>query len=176
MLTLCSGRVMKWLFYLPSQEGKYGYLINPNNCNMRFILGPVPVAAVSEMVAKGSVNTESGAHSLFVGQVRRDEIDGRFVKAIEYSAYEEMVITEANKINKTILSEFDDIKGFEILHSKGLVGTGQISLLVMVSAGHRTQAFSACARAVELVKERLPIWKKEIFEDDSGRWKENDLP
>ncbi len=141
---------------------------------MRFIDGPVPAAAVTEMVAKAGTNTESGAHSLFVGQVRRDEVDGRFVKAIEYSAYEEMVITEANKINKTIHSEFDDIKGFEILHSKGIVKAGEISLLVMVSAGHRAQAFSACTRAVELVKERLPIWKKEVFEDDSGRWKEID--
>ncbi len=141
---------------------------------MRFIDGPVPAAAVTEMVAKAGTNTESGAHSLFVGQVRRDEVDGRFVRAIEYSAYEEMVITEANKINKTILSEFDDIKGFEILHSKGIVNAGEISLLVMVSAGHRAQAFSACTRAVELIKERLPIWKKEVFEDDSDRWKEND--
>jgi len=142
---------------------------------MRFIDGPVPVAAVSEMIAKAGQNTESGAHSLFVGQVRRDEIEGKFVKAIEYSAYEEMVITEANKINKTILSEFDDIKGFEILHSKGLVSAGEISLLVIVSAGHRAQAFSACTRVVELIKDRLPIWKKELFEDDSGRWKENEV-
>jgi molybdopterin synthase catalytic subunit len=141
---------------------------------MHLIEGPVPPSAVAEIIAKVGTNTECGAHSLFVGQVRRDEVEGKSVKAIEYSAYLEMVITEADKINKTIFSEFDDVKNLEILHSKGLVRAGEISLLVMASAGHRTQAFSACARAVDLIKGRLPIWKKEIFEDESGRWKENE--
>jgi molybdopterin synthase catalytic subunit len=142
---------------------------------MRFIDGPVPSSAISEIVAKAGKNTECGAHSLFVGQVRRDEVEGKSVKAIEYSAYDEMVIMEADKVNKTIFSEFDDVRSLEIFHSKGHVRAGEISLLVMISAGHRAQAFTACARAVDLIKERLPIWKKEIFEDETGRWKENDI-
>jgi molybdopterin synthase catalytic subunit len=142
---------------------------------MHLIEGPLPTAAISDMIAKAGANTENGAHSLFIGQVRSDEVEGKKVKAIEYSAYEEMVITEADKISKTILSEYDDVKGLEILHSRGIVGAGEISLLVIVSSGHRTQAFAACARAVELVKQRLPIWKKEIFADDSDRWKENEV-
>jgi molybdopterin synthase catalytic subunit len=85
-----------------------------------------------------------------------------------------MVIMEADKINKSILSEFDDVKAMEIIHSKGLVNSGEISMLVMISAGHRDHAARACAKAVELIKERLPIWKKEIFEDDSAQWKENE--
>jgi len=84
-----------------------------------------------------------------------------------------MVIMEADKINKTILSEFDDVKAIDIIHSKGIVKSGEISLLVMVSAGHRQQAAGACAKAVELIKEKLPIWKKEIFEDDSQKWKQD---
>ena len=141
---------------------------------MRIVDGPLSPALISEVVANAGNNTESGGLSLFVGQVRRDLVDGKFVKAIEYSAYEEMVTGEADKIKKTILSEFDDVKKIEILHSRGLVNAGEISLLVAVSAGHRHHAINACSKVVELVKEKLPIWKKEIFEDDSIQWKENE--
>jgi len=141
---------------------------------MHLINGPVHISKISEIIAKASDNKESGAHSLFLGQVRRDHIEGKYVSAIEYSAYEEMVIMEANKINKSILSEFSNVKSIEILHSKGLVKTGEISLLVMISAGHRQDAINACSKAVELIKEKLPIWKKEIFEDNSEQWQEND--
>jgi len=141
---------------------------------MRIIDGPLSPALISEVVAGEGKNTESGGLSLFVGQVRRDLVDGKFVKAIEYSAYEEMVTGEADKIKKSILSEFDDVKKIEILHSKGVVNAGEISLIVVVSAGHRHHAINACSKVVELVKEKLPIWKKEIFEDNSIQWKQNE--
>lgn len=141
---------------------------------MHLIDGPVTASVISGIIAKGGDNYDSGAHSLFLGQVRRDLIEGKYVKAIEYSAYEEMVVKEADKINKTIVSEFDDVKAIEIIHAKGLVKTGEISLMVMVSAGHRHHATKACAKAVELIKERLPIWKKEILEDDSQQWRQNE--
>jgi molybdopterin synthase catalytic subunit len=136
---------------------------------MHLIDGPVTPDAISEVVSKAGKNHECGAHSLFLGQVRRDQSEGKSVKAIEYSAYEEMVIMEADKINKSILSEFNEVKAIEIIHSKGYVKAGEISLLVMVSAGHRDHASKACAKAVELIKEKLPIWKKEVFEDDSAQ-------
>jgi molybdopterin synthase catalytic subunit len=141
---------------------------------MHLIDGPVSPGAIAEIVAKGGENHDCGAHSLFLGQVRRDQIEGKIVKAIEYSAYEEMVIMEADKINKSVLSEFNDVKAIEIIHSKGHVKAGEISLLVMVSAGHGDQASKACAKAVDLIKEKLPILKKEVFEDDSRKWKENE--
>ena len=140
---------------------------------MRLIEGPVTPVLISELIANAGENLDSGALSLFLGQVRKDHAEGKFVKAIEYSAYEEMVIMEANKINKTILSEFDDIKTFEVIHSRGLVKAGEISLLVMVSAGHRLHAINACSKAVELIKEKLPIWKKEVYDDESGQLKQN---
>ncbi len=133
---------------------------------MHLINGPVTTSVISEAVAKGGENNDYGAHSLFLGQVRRVLNDGKYVRAIEYSAYEEMVIMEADKINKTILSEFDDVKAIEIIQSKGLVRAGEISLLVMVSVGHHGQESKACAKTVELIREKLPILKKEIFEDD----------
>jgi molybdopterin synthase catalytic subunit len=133
--------------------------------------GPVSAKIISDFVEKSARKTDLGGHSIFLGQVRADETDGKKVRAIEYSAYAEMVDIEAEKIKKFILSEFSDVNAVDIVHSTGIVRAGEISLLVFVSAGHRHQAMQACTRAVELIKENLPVWKKEIFEDDSHHWK-----
>lgn len=114
---------------------------------------------------------DSGGHSLFLGQVRADVIDGNVVKAIEYSAYDSMVDAEATRIIDSVLGEFGDVRTVKIIHSTGVVRAGEISLLVLVSAGHRKQAIEACSKTVELIKERLPVWKKEIYEDNSHTWK-----
>jgi molybdopterin synthase catalytic subunit len=133
---------------------------------MRLVKGPVTTDIISDLIAKGGGKKECGAHSLFLGQVRNDLSGGRRVKAIEYSAYEEMVIMEAEKISKTVQAEYDDVRSLEIIHSKGVVSAGELSLVILVSAGHTEQASGACAKIVGLVKEKLPIWKKELFEDE----------
>jgi molybdopterin synthase catalytic subunit len=133
--------------------------------------GPVSQNQITASIDKRSQETDSGAHSIFLGQVRSDEIEGRKVKAIEYSAYIELVNVEAEKIINKILSEHGDVRSVDIIHSTGVVKAGEISLLVFVSAIHRQQAMEACSMAVELIKENLPVWKKEIFEDESHLWK-----
>jgi Molybdopterin converting factor, large subunit len=137
--------------------------------------GPIPREMISSCLAALSEKTDSGGHSVFIGQVRADNKDGTKVKAIEYSAYENMVEAEAGKIKGAILSEFNDVKSIDILHSTGIVKAGEASLFVLVSAGHRHHAINACAKAVEMIKESLPVWKKEIFEDNRTGWKENTL-
>lgn len=139
------------------------------------ITGPVTPDIISSLIGTIRERTESGGHSVFLGQVRADTIGVKKVKAIEYSAYEAMVRTEADKIIESILSEFNDVSAVEILHSVGIVKTGEISLFVIVSAGHRQQAMQACSKTVELIKERLPVWKKEIFEDSTHEWRQNPL-
>ena len=135
------------------------------------INGPLEQIAITQLFEKMRDRTDSGGHSVFFGQVREDTIKGKKVKAIEYSAYEGMVEVEADKIIKSVLSEFKDVKSIDILHSTGIVRAGELSLFVLVSAGHRTQAMEACSKTVELIKEKLPVWKKEIFEDESHQWK-----
>jgi molybdopterin synthase catalytic subunit len=136
---------------------KTNYLIN----------GPIPQKEITKAFQKMGKRTDTGGHSVFFGQVRADEISGKRVKAIEYTSYNGMVIVEADKIKTSILSEFDDVKSVDILHSTGVVEAGELSLFVLVSSGHRHQAFEACRKTVELIKEKLPVWKKEIFEDNS---------
>jgi molybdopterin synthase catalytic subunit len=137
------------------------------------INGPVTLSVISLYIEKMSEKTDSGGHSVFLGQVRADKINGKKVMAIEYSAYEAMVRAEADKIKEAVLSEFSDTKSVDIVHSTGIVKAGEISLFVLVSAGHREQAIQACAKTVELIKEKLPVWKKELFDDDSHEWRQN---
>jgi molybdopterin synthase catalytic subunit len=135
------------------------------------IQGPVTGNIITTLLEDMGRKTDSGGHSLFLGQVRADEKEGKRVKAIEYTAYEAMVEAEADKIKKSVLEEFDDVRSIDIFHSTGTVNAGEISLLVVVSAGHRQQAIEGCSKTVELIKERLPVWKKEVYEDNSHIWK-----
>jgi molybdopterin synthase catalytic subunit len=137
------------------------------------VIGPITPELITHFIEELSEKTESGGHSVFLGQVRSDEINGKRVKAIEYSAYEAMVRIEADKIKESILSEFGDVKSINIVHSTGIVSAGGISLFVLISAAHRHKAIQACSKTVELIKEKLPVWKKEIFDDDSHEWKQN---
>lgn len=138
------------------------------------INSPIFPDIISAYLAKLGSRNDTGGHSIFLGQVRDDILGGRRVAAIDYSAYEPMLNGEADKIVDEIQKEFDDVLSLTILHSTGTVRAGEISLMVIASAGHREHAAHACRQAVELIKERLPVWKKEIFEDDSHHWRENE--
>lgn len=136
------------------------------------VSGPVNSSLIAEYISNLSSDKSAGAHSIFLGQVRNDIINERTVKAIEYSAYDEMVEKESIKIRDTIMAAYNDVKDLIIIHSKGIVKVGELSLLVIVTAGHRDQATRACRHAIEMIKENYPVWKKELFDDDSHRWKE----
>jgi molybdopterin synthase catalytic subunit len=133
--------------------------------------GPITQNEITHLMEKMGKRNNSGGHTFFLGQVRTDIVNGKRVKAIEYSAYETMANAEADKIKETVLSEFSDAKSIDIIHSTGIVKAGEISLLVLVSAGHRQNAIQACSKTVELIKRKLPVWKKEIFVDGTYEWK-----
>jgi molybdopterin synthase catalytic subunit len=135
--------------------------------------GAVSVEIIASEIEILGNRKDAGGHSIFLGQVRADLREGKRVKAIEYSAYEEMVRVEAEKIREAVINEFNDVLDIVIIHSLGVVMAGEISMFVLVSAGHRDHATNACRQAVELIKERLPVWKKEIFEDNTYLWQEN---
>ncbi len=135
------------------------------------ISGPVTQQVIDMFLTKAGEDSGSGGHSVFLGQVRADRSEGREVTAIEYSAYEGMVNAEAEKIKGSILEKFSDVRSVGIIHSTGIVKAGEISLFVIVSAGHRKQSLEACSLTVEMIKERLPVWKKEIYDDESHTWK-----
>jgi len=134
------------------------------------IEGPITGEMILSVMNLSGSHNDRGGQSLFVGRVRADEKGMKRVRAIEYTAYGDMAALEAKKIKEEVLSGFSDVRDIAILHSTGLVNAGEISLLILVSAGHRRQAIDACSMTVELIKERLPVWKKEIFDDLSHEW------
>lgn len=132
---------------------------------------PIGKDIICSLLSSHRYDTSAGGISFFIGQVRDDITGNKKVKAIEYSANISLADVEVKKIISELLLEFEDVRKVEIIHSSGVVKAGEISLMIMVFAGHHQQATSACNRAIELVKERLPVWKKEIFDDDSHLWK-----
>lgn len=137
-----------------------------------FIEGPISIHFVGDSIAKHSSNTNIGAHSLFLGQVRRDVIDDKLVKAITYSTYSEMSEEKFYEIRESAFSKYS-LTCLHIYHSLGRVETGEICLFVFTSSRHRKDAIDACTYIVERIKREVPIWGKEIFEDESYVWKEN---
>ena len=133
--------------------------------------GPVPPEKIGKMVADHQQKTGIGAHSIFLGQVRADVMEGKKVIAILYSAYEEMAEKELTAIREEAFAKFP-MPCMHIYHSVGEVKTGEISLAVMTSSAHRAESIRAMEWVVEEIKKRVPIWKQEIFEDGSVVWVE----
>ena len=138
------------------------------------IQGPINQDLVSKVIAETNAGS-IGAQSIFLGQVRNDILDGKKVLEIDYSAYEEMVKLETDKIFAHIKSTYDDVQKIYIRHSVGKVKAGEHSLFVFVACGHRRQAFKAVEEIVDLIKEKLPVWKKEILDDGGHIWTENKI-
>lgn len=131
--------------------------------NRYLVGGPITPVLISELMTLGDDDAGTGAVSVFIGKVRDDEVDGKRVTAIDYSAYEEMAVREADGIAATVRSAFSDVRSVIIVHSLGVVRAGETSLFIMISAGHRDHATRACRHTLEMVKEKLPVWKKELF-------------
>jgi molybdopterin synthase catalytic subunit len=134
-----------------------------------FIKGPIKPQFIAEQIARHNTKHNIGAHSIFLGQVRADEVDSKRVKEIEYSVYEDMADKEITKIRESAFAKWP-LTCLHIFHSNGPVKTGEISLFIFVSAGHRTECLEAVHQIVEEIKHKVPIWKKEIMEDDSAHW------
>ncbi|OFY86820.1 MAG: molybdopterin converting factor [Bacteroidetes bacterium RIFCSPLOWO2_12_FULL_35_15] len=137
-----------------------------------FIQGAITPNFIADSIAKHSGKTNIGGHDIFLGQVRNDLIDDKTVVAIEYSAYLEMAEEQFHEIREAAFTKYN-LVCMHIYHSLGAVKTGEICLFVFVSSKHRKDAFDACRDIVEQIKEMVPIWGKEIFEDESHTWKIN---
>lgn len=136
------------------------------------IMGPISSEFMQEVVNSHQHKTNLGAHSMFIGTVRADAVDHKAVTGIEYSAYPDMMAPVIQEIKDLVFGQYPEIHCMHIYHSTGLVLVGEHSLLVMVSAGHRKEAIAACAETVELIKAKLPVWKKEFYSDGSSKWLE----
>ena len=137
-----------------------------------FVEGPIPPTLVAELVASQQSQAGVGGLSIFGGQVRDDEVDGKKVSAIEYSCYESMAIEKIKSIQNSV-SEKHRLTTIHVVHSRGKVAAGQLCIVVFTAAKRRKAAIAACEEALEQIKAEVPIWGEEIFEDKSTQWKVN---
>jgi MoaE-MoaD fusion protein len=106
----------------------------------------------------------AGAIVLFSGVVR-DQTGGRRVKFLEYEAHGPMAVGKMREIAAAARARFPGIRKIAIAHRIGRLEIGESSVLIAVSTAHRGEAFEACRYAIDTLKETVPIWKKEYFED-----------
>ena len=137
-----------------------------------FVAGAISPEKIATSIANHQSKTNIGAHGIFLGQVRADVIEGKKVAAIDYSAYEEMAEKVFHDIREVAFEKFD-ITCMHIYHSLGEVKVGEICLFVFTSSAHRKAATEACSYLVEEIKAKVPIFGKEIFEDQTHQWKVN---
>lgn len=104
-----------------------------------------------------------GGIALFVGTVRNKTQD-KSVTLLDFSTYQAMAIKEMKMIADKALKDFDILK-IAIHHAEGELQIGDIPVIIAVSSPHRKAAFAACEFAIDTLKETVPIWKKEHFED-----------
>ena len=109
----------------------------------------------------------NGAVVTFLGATRNN-FQGKQVITLEYEAYEEMALKKLGEVREELQAQFD-LEDIAISHRIGTVPIGEISLVVAVASPHRKEAFQACQAAVDRIKEIVPIWKKEVY-DEGSRW------
>ena len=137
-----------------------------------FVEGAIQSSFIAESIQKHAEKKNIGAHSIFLGQVRADVINGETVASIEYTTYEEMALQQMFEIREMIFSKYN-LTCLHFYHSLGKVKAGEINMFVFASSPHRKDAIDACEEVVERIKKELPVWGKEIFENENYQWKEN---
>ncbi|MGH8962903.1 MAG: molybdenum cofactor biosynthesis protein MoaE [Jatrophihabitantaceae bacterium] len=130
----------------------------------------IEISAVSlDVGAHESAAGHSGAGAtvVFCGVVRERDHD-RAVVELEYQAH-----PSAQQVLEEVAAEVTGdpaVLGFAVSHRVGVLAVGDVALVAAVSTAHRAEAFEICARLVEQVKHRLPIWKRQVFADGTDEW------
>jgi len=130
---------------------------------VRLLREPIDLAALL------ATNPCDGALCLFVGVVR-EENEGRRVRYLEYEAYEEMALPLMSEIAAETHRRWP-VTEVRLVHRLGRLEIGEASVAVAVSSPHRAEAFEACRYAIDTLKARVPIWKKEHY-TDGAEWLE----
>lgn len=110
-----------------------------------------------------------GAGVTFVGVVRADRDGHRAVRALLYEAYPEMAEPFIHRLVTEAQARWS-LEDVQVQHRLGLVEVGQISVVVVVAAQHRAQAYAASQFLIEQIKHDVPIWKREQYDDGTCQW------
>jgi molybdopterin synthase catalytic subunit len=130
---------------------------------------PIDIGLLVERVESDT----RGGIAVFLGTVRNHH-DGREVERLEYSAYGPMAEAECARIVAEAERTYGAVVALE--HRIGALGIGDVSVAVAAGAPHRDEAFAACRYAIEEMKRRVPIWKREYYADGSVGWVDPTAP
>jgi molybdopterin synthase catalytic subunit len=106
----------------------------------------------------------SGAMVTFDGVVR-NQTAGRRVVSLQYDAYVPMAIKEMSRVGDEVRERWPEVDRIGIIHRFGELNISESSVVIVITSPHRRVAFEACHYAIDRLKQTVPIWKKEIFED-----------
>jgi MoaE-MoaD fusion protein len=116
------------------------------------------------------VGSSAGGTAMFLGTVRDHAPDLDDVVALEYSAYPTMAEKVLDDIAAELIRDHPAVTGIALLHAVGELAVGAHTILIVCASAHRAAAFDACRDALERVKDRAPVWKREITADGGHRW------
>lgn len=122
-----------------------------------------PAEAVAFVADPGA-----GGACVFLGTVRDHSEDGA-VTGLTYEAWEQLAATRLEELGDELFGTWPLCK-VALLHRVGELAIGEVSVVVACSAAHRAEAFEACRRGIEQLKEDVPIWKKEHLAAGGARW------
>lgn len=106
----------------------------------------------------------AGAVVIFLGTVR-EQTQGKPVKHLEYEAYAPMALREMEKIKAEVYEKYKNTRQVAIIHRIGTLTLGEAAVCILVGTPHRAEGYEASRYAIEALKARVPIWKKEVFMD-----------
>lgn len=129
------------------------------NTDIQILNTPLDINACIDWV----MMPEAGGIDVFIGTVR-NHTKGKPVLRLEFEAYQRMALKEMDKIASEMLQRWP-LHKIVIHHRVGILNIGEVPVVIAVSAAHRDAAFDACRYAIDTLKQTVPIWKKEIFED-----------
>ncbi|MBC7923903.1 MAG: molybdenum cofactor biosynthesis protein MoaE [Ferruginibacter sp.] len=125
------------------------------------VLTDQPIAVADVIAAVQS--DRAGAVDVFIGVVR-NRSQSKNVVRLEYEAYEAMALRKLRELAAEAKMRWP-VEEVAIVHRKGVLQVGEVAVVVAVSTPHRKEAFEACQYLIDTLKEVVPIWKKEVYED-----------
>lgn len=123
------------------------------------VRNPIEVQPIIDAIQK----PDDGALVVFEGVVRNNANE-KNVRFLEYEAYESMALKKIEEIGSQAKRDFD-IRDIAIVHRLGHMEIGECSIVIVVASAHRVPAFDACRYSIDTIKQIVPIWKKEFYED-----------
>jgi molybdopterin synthase catalytic subunit len=129
---------------------------------------PIDVRAIEDAVRSDAC----GGIVTFLGVVRERAQDESAVTGLSYEAHEVMALEVFASIQSELRERFPHLR-LRIAHRVGDLRVGDVAVAVCAAAPHRAEAFDACEYAIDQLKARAPIWKKEHYTDAASEWIEN---